>query len=198
MKTTLLALALFALLTGPALTQVYLSEDFSSGTFPPEGWTIEFYDGWSISETSQAGGLAPEALFSGVDGTGNNTRLVSPVIDLSGAADLTLSFKTAMEVAGGNANFLLQVRSAANSWPYSGGPWTHYTGENVDGHSVVFEFQGTNYEDLIGIWDFQFCFLIGAANIAVVNAWYLDDIMLYSGTVATEETSWTAIKKLFD
>ena len=41
------------------------SEDFSSGTFPPAGWSVmgDGTDNWSAEETNNAGGIAPEVRF---------------------------------------------------------------------------------------------------------------------------------------
>jgi hypothetical protein len=200
MKKALLMIAVATLIAVPVVAEVYLVEDFASGVFPPAGWTIEYYNGWTNPATNYAGGMAPEAYFAGAGDTGHNTALVSPVLDISGAQDLTLRFQHMVDMQGGGAaNFLLQVRSAANAWPYSGGPWTNYTAVDVPAQEVVFEFAGTNYQDLIGIWDFQFRFLIGAANIQSVAAWYIDEVVVYSGDiVATESATWSTIKYLFD
>ena len=80
---TLLVLMLFA---GFAFGQVYLSEDFSDEIMPPDGWSIDnIADQWTINNTNNAGGTAPEARLGWVSGT-NTTHLISPVIDLSSSS----------------------------------------------------------------------------------------------------------------
>ena len=69
---------------------VYLSEDFSSGNMPPEGWTIENSgENWSVSNTSFAGGEMPESSYSFLPINGLS-RLISPEIDLSGVDNLKI------------------------------------------------------------------------------------------------------------
>ena len=77
--------------------QEYLSEDFDSGywppTWPPTGWTTSpTSEQWNISETAFAGGTIPEACIEGF-GYNGIVRLVSPVLDLSGADTLIISFR---------------------------------------------------------------------------------------------------------
>lgn len=62
-KTLVLAIIIIFGLGGllAGLRETWIDEDFSSGTFPPPGWTIENQAGnWSRRNSANAGGSIPE------------------------------------------------------------------------------------------------------------------------------------------
>ena len=64
MKKIYAFLFLTAMSSG-VFAQTFITEDFSSGTMPPAGWTIDNLNAqWSSSETANAEGTAPEAKFT--------------------------------------------------------------------------------------------------------------------------------------
>ena len=92
MNRLLLFLTAFALSQAlPA--QTFLWEEFSSNQMPPPGWTIDDYASlWSSRYTNNAGGNPSEANFTCINQTGVS-RLISPVIDLTGFDSVTLAFR---------------------------------------------------------------------------------------------------------
>jgi len=72
--------ALFFCLITMSYGQVFLSQDFSGGQMPPTDWTIEGLPAqWSINSGNEAGGTAPEAMFTLVN-QANATWLISPLV----------------------------------------------------------------------------------------------------------------------
>ena len=72
--------------------QLFIWQSFDSGQVPPTGWTIEGLPAqWSASNSNNAGGTAPEAKFTYTTGT-YTSRLISPMIDLTGMTNVTFSF----------------------------------------------------------------------------------------------------------
>ncbi|HAQ64286.1 MAG TPA: hypothetical protein DCR43_00270 [Bacteroidales bacterium] len=151
--------------------QVYLSEDFGAGTMPPTGWSLDGIPAqWSNSASSNAGGTSPEAKFSYVQQT-TTTRLVSPIVDMTGVANVTLSFKYFYDHYANGPSIGVATRFGTS------GAW------NVVWQTTPSANQGpkTQVVDLtnIGQSDFQFCLFI-TGNLYNVDYWYIDDIKLFS------------------
>lgn len=74
--------------------EILLSEDFSNGV-PPENWTVagSGTSNWQSSNTSYAGGEAPEVKLNYSPPFNGTTRLVSPVINTNTYSTLVLEFK---------------------------------------------------------------------------------------------------------
>jgi hypothetical protein len=73
--------------------QTFIWQDFSAGQVPPTGWTISGLPAqWSCSNSNNAGGIAPEAMFTYITGT-YTTRFISPMENTTGLTSLKLSFK---------------------------------------------------------------------------------------------------------
>ncbi len=101
-----------------AFGQTYhLTEDFSGNQMPPADWTIDNIAAqWSINSGTTAGGTAPEAKFSYISGT-NTTRLISPVVDLTGVTSVSFSFKHFLDDYSGSAYSLgVATRSGSGDW----------------------------------------------------------------------------------
>ncbi len=72
--------------------QTFLYEDFSDNQMPPTGWSIDGYPAnWSTASSANAGGSAPEGKFTYSSNNGIS-RLISPQVDLTGYAFVTLAF----------------------------------------------------------------------------------------------------------
>jgi len=104
------------LFTTATFSQTYMSEDFSSLTFPPEGWTnLPVGDAWSSSNTGNAGGISPEAKFSTQPFTGT-ARLASAFIDLTGVDTVMLMFKHYYDKAVGQSPACGVATRAGGAW----------------------------------------------------------------------------------
>jgi len=161
------------LLSAAVFSQTYLSEDFSGGTFPPPGWFgIPLGDVWTSSNTSNAGGIAPEARFEGFTSTGT-AHLTSPVIDLSGLDTVMLMFKHYFDDASGGGP-IIGVQTTAG-----GVVWNTVWQENPTTSLGPEEVTVLLTNDDVGNNNFKIRFFLDG-NLASVNNWYLDDIVISS------------------
>ena len=172
MKKIYAILFLISLSVG-LMGQTFLTEDFSSGTMPPGDWTIDNLPAqWSNSATANAGGTSPEAKFTWTNGN-NYSRLVSPVVDLTGYESVALRFKHYLDNYGGG-NYSIGVATTSG-----GGDWNIVWEEFPSNHVGPEELLLTIDNDDVGASDFQFCFVIDG-NLYNLNYWYIDNIILFS------------------
>lgn len=172
--------------------QTFLEEDFN-GVFPPTGWTREGVPNqWSKSQTNNAGGQAAEAKFTYIN-QNTTSRLISPVIDLTGQTSLSLSFKYFYDWYANGPTIGVAYRFGTGEWQVAGsetpttnqGPQTLILGLTDVGHS-----------------DFQFCFFI-TGNLYNVDYWYIDDVKLFipfdldAGLTSVEVPKYVAVNAPF-
>ncbi len=151
--------------------QTYLAEDFGAGTMPPAGWTLDGVPAqWSNSASNNAGGTAPEAKFTYIN-QNTTSRLVSPVVDMTGISNATLSFKHFYDHYANGPSIGVATRfGTSGAWNVV---WQYSPTGNQGPKTQVVEL--TN----IGQNDFQFCLFI-TGNLYNVDYWYIDDIKLYT------------------
>jgi len=163
-----LMLVVFAL---SGWAQTLLTEDFTSTTFPPTGWAKEgdFQTQWSRATTNSAGGVSPELKFTYATGTGT-ARFVSPAIDLTGHATVTLNFKQMVNHYGAGYTIGVATRTgAAGAWNVV---WS-MAGAGVPAENREITISNANTNNA----NFQFCFYI-TGNMYQINYWYIDNVML--------------------
>lgn len=147
--------------------QTFLNEDFSSGLMPPSGWSIDGYAAqWSNEATNFAGGTAPEAMFSWIDAQNATSRLISPVIDLTGVPGVVLRFQHFYDQYDLGCSIGVATRFGTGEWTTV---WEVEPGDNLGPETKAFELTG------VGQPDFQFCLYI-TGNLYNVDYWYIDDI----------------------
>ncbi len=152
--------------------QTYLIEDFSAGTMPPSGWTIDGQPAqWSINSGNSAGGVAPEANFTWIELV-STSRLISPEIDLTGLTEVSFEFKHYLDDFSGSA-YSIGVASRSG-----GGSWNTVWETNPTGNMgpEIISMQIDN--DDVGATDFQVCIYV-TGNMYNLDEWYIDDIWLY-------------------
>jgi hypothetical protein len=148
----------------------HLSQNFSSG-FPPTGWTIDVQPGnWSAVQSANAGGTAPEVRFSWTPNFNNTSRLISPVVDVSGVSNLVLEFKHAIDHYSGAYTVGAATRSNGGAWNIV---WSRTGIDIVETVSVPIQ----NAD--LGSSTFQFC-LYFAGNSYNIDYWYIDDVVLFT------------------
>lgn len=70
MKVKLLLISLLLSSSMLLFSQTYVWQDFAAGQMPPAGWSIDGYQAqWSVSASANAGGTAPEAMFTYIQAT---------------------------------------------------------------------------------------------------------------------------------
>jgi hypothetical protein len=152
-------------------TSSLFSEDFSSSTFPPTGWSVDKdATNWKSYAGSLAGGTAPEALFYYYPEFTDTSRLISPSINTTGNSVLLLKFKQYLSWYANSFDIGVATRS-------NNGPWTIVWKKTVDGdinsevRSVVI-----NNSD-VGKANFQFAFFFQGYTDNI-NNWNIDDVTL--------------------
>lgn len=169
----LYSLILLMAISGFTIAQTFVTEDFSSGTMPPAGWSIDNLAAqWSNSETANAEGTAPEAMFTWKQIIATS-RLIGPQTDLTGYESVVLRFKHYLDNYGGGA---YSIGAATRS---GGGDWNIIWEESPNSHIGPEDLLITIDNDDVGASDFEFCFYLDG-NLYNMNYWYIDDVSLFS------------------
>jgi hypothetical protein len=167
-----------------------LSEDFSSGIFPPTGWTNTYphaSDYWHLYYSNIAGGTLPEArFFWGYDV--DVFRLYTYPIDTTGLSSVNIEFKHYVNHFGGPYTLHVETSTDGVNWnsiwsivnPTSDiGPDTISitTNEGVGSSTfyVAFTYEGDSYN---------------------IDYWHIDDIFIseFFVTLEYDETEYVNIK----
>ena len=167
-------LFLFSLLTFTLFSQAQtlLTENFSDTLMPPDGWVIDAHaDNWTARNSSNAGGVAPEARFYYSPSFNATSRLISPELVTTGITDLTLTFRHFLDDYSGSG-YSLQVQTRAG-----GGPWNiAWTVSPTDNMGPELKVVHLNTND-VGSSTFQFA-IVFTGNSYNLDNWYIDDIQL--------------------
>ena len=148
------------------------NEDFSSGTFPPAGWAI-VGDGaanWMENQSNEAGGEAPEAMFSWTPSFVGNSKLVTSEIATSGYTALVLEFKHHVIDYGGGYTVKVETSSDGTTWNEV---WSTAVSGDIGPET---QFILIDNED-IGSDNFQVAFTFDG-NSFQITYWYIDDVIL--------------------
>ena len=173
-KTLLFAFALlFATATMAQNRAVLLQESFD-GASMPAGWTIAGLgqSNWNISATNNAGGEANEMwLYYGPQFNGIS-RLVSPVVDLTGLNSVIISFKHCLDNYSGSHTLGIATTSDGGTTWNEG--WSQvYSSDGV--YAVTQEITTPD----VGSANFQFC-VYYSGNSYNIDNWFFDDIMAFT------------------
>ncbi|NQV01339.1 MAG: T9SS type A sorting domain-containing protein [Bacteroidia bacterium] len=164
---------LFVSMSFIAFGQTFVWEAFDAGQMPPAGWTIDGYASqWSISNTANAGGAVPEAMFTYTSAV-SVSRFISPELDLTGLTSVQLSFKHMYDWYSNPAPKVgVATRSAA-------GPWTSVWEILPTGNVGPQQIDLTITNSDVGAADFQFCVYLDG-NFYNLDYYYLDNILLFN------------------
>lgn len=168
---TLLAAIFFA---GYCMGQEMLNMNFTGvSAMPPSGWTIDAQAGnWKISNTSNAGGVAPEAKLTWTPQFNTTTRLISPNVDMSGKTKALIQLRHMVDHYGSSYTIGVATRK-------EGGAWTNVWTKNVTA-SVPAELVSVVVENTdVNSSTFQFCIFF-TGNSYNLNDWYIDNINLFA------------------
>jgi hypothetical protein len=149
----------------------FFNEDFSNGV-PPSGWSIDNQQSqWSQASSENAGGSAPEAQLTWINGT-HTTRLISPETDLTGVDQVIFSFKHFLnDYSGSGYSIGVATRSGGGDWT---SVWTiNPTGDiGPEGKDILIS--GGD----VGASDFQVCIFL-SGNMYNFDYWYIDDVVMF-------------------
>ncbi len=170
MKKTLLFI-MSLLISGLLSAQTYVSEDFSAGTMPPEGWVqLPLTDGWNNNPTSVAGGIAPEAVFEGIPNTGT-AWLISPDMNMNSTETAAIVFKHSYIKGGTGVTIGVATRSAGD-WTTV---WEITPTDDIAPEEISIMLTG---DEVNGSY-FQFGFFVDG-TMASVQGWHIDDVEFFS------------------
>jgi hypothetical protein len=173
MKAKLLLLTIFLSASPFIFGQTLLTEDFSGGIMPPAGWTIDAHSvNWSISNSTHAGMVSPEADFDYNPTFTGASHLISPSLTTTGYTSLTLSFHHYVDHYGGAYTIGVATRSGSTgSWNTA---WQIVNpSASIGPEMIVTQVNTTD----VGSANFQLCFFF-SGNSYNINDWYLDNIKL--------------------
>lgn len=173
-KTLLFAFALlFATATMAQNRAVLLQESFDGSTMPA-GWSIAGLgqNNWNISATNNAGGEPNEMwLYYGPQFNGIS-RLVSPVVDLTGLNSVIISFKHCLDnYSGSHTLGIATTTDGGTTWNQG---WSQTYSQ--DGSYLVTSEISTPD---VGSANFQFC-IYYSGNSYNIDNWFFDDIVVFT------------------
>ena len=173
-KTLLFTLALFLATAMMAQNRAVILEESFDGNSFPEGWSIAGLgtQNWVISGTDNAGGQANELHLNWSPQFNGVSRLVSPVIDLTGYSSVIISFKHYLDNYSGSHTLGIATTSDGGTTWNQG--WTQ--NYSADGGYVVNQEIST---DDMGSANFQFCIFYSGSSYNFDN-WYFDDILVFN------------------
>ena len=173
-KTLLFTLALFLATAMMAQNRAVILEESFDGNSFPEGWSIAGLgtQNWVISGTDNAGGQANELHLNWSPQFNGVSRLVSPVIDLTGYSSVIISFKHYLDNYSGSHTLGIATTSDGGTTWNQG--WTQ--NYSTDGGYVVNQEIST---DDMGSANFQFCIFYSGSSYNFDN-WYFDDILVFN------------------
>jgi hypothetical protein len=166
-------LSLLLAISGWVSAQTFLSEDFSSGIMPPDGWSIDAHAAnWSAEASAKAGGNAPEAAFYYDPSFNAASRLISPYIDLTGYTSVTLMFKHFLDDYSGTGYSLgVATRTGTGTWNTV---WSVSPTGDIGPEEMIVDISNGD----VGASDFQFCIFFNG-NSYNLDWWYIDDVLLF-------------------
>ncbi len=173
MKSKLLLFALFSALAPAIFGQTFLWESFDAGQMPPTGWTLNGLPAqWSIGNSNNSGGLAPEAKFTYVN-QNTTTRLISPMVDLTGLTTVKFSFKFFYDWYGNPAPKIgVATRSHTGTWT---SVWETTPTANLGPMQKDLDIANAD----VGGTEFQVCIYL-TGNMYNLDYVYFDNFLLFN------------------
>jgi hypothetical protein len=151
-----------------------LKEFFDSPDFP-SGWTISSNNAnWSVSNSNLAGGDPYELHMSWSPQFNGKTRVISPVINTTGATELVLEFIHYCDLIYGGAH-VIGIETTSNG----GATWTEAWRRSYSSAGNALKIKADITTSDVGSSGFQFC-LFYQGNSYNIDNWYFDNFDLYS------------------
>lgn len=174
MKKTLLFFAVLFAAAG-LNAQVLLQQDFSSGTMPPAGWMVfGNQSNWAISQSNNAGGVAPEGRVKSTPAFNGTMRFISPATNTTGLSQVIIQFKHIFDHVDGNSvAFTLSLATRAGSSGTWNTVWTKAATTDIPAETVTALVNNTD----VGSGAFQFCLVVTGSSQNFKD-WFFDDITL--------------------
>ncbi|MDZ4122257.1 MAG: T9SS type A sorting domain-containing protein [Candidatus Cloacimonadaceae bacterium] len=168
----LLLLSITAFFANPS-REIWITEDFSSTTFPPPGWTISSNAAnWSRFAGNNAGGTAPELRFSWEPQFSGASYFISPMLDTTGESQIFLDFNHFVDRYATPFTIGVATRSSGGAWNVA---WSINPTADVGPEQRTVVISNSN----VGSAEFQFAFFFSGSSYNI-DFWYIDNIKLYT------------------
>ncbi|WP_417213270.1 CUB domain-containing protein [Bizionia sp.] len=169
---------------------IVYSESFNNAALPA-GWVINSTGtaggGWSITNSSDAGGTPYEATLAGGFSTAanGNRTLTSPAINIAGQTNLQLNFKQLLDHYSSTYNYLISVQTNLD-----GAGWINRYQVNPVTNDLGPETRNIDLSALTGN-SIRIRFRLNGGAFGL-NYWNIDDIILSAdGTITPPQITWT-------
>ncbi len=153
--------------------EIWLTEDFSSTTFPPTGWSISSNaTNWSRFAGNSAGGTSPELRFSWEPQFNGTSYFISPMVNTSGETSVFLDFRHFVDHYANPFTIGVATRSNGGAWNVA---WSLSPTGNVGPLLQTVEINNAD----VGSSQFQFAFYFSGSSYNV-DYWFIDNVKLYT------------------
>jgi hypothetical protein len=160
--------------------QTLLIDENFSGTFPPSGWSTDF---WKKSNTSEAGGVVPEARVYKYDQYGGgqyyDNYIITPTIDARDYEKIVVEFKFAADTYYPDyCNFYVKYRKNDTSPWVNITPWLNPLQGDFNGsYTVSIDCGSEGCGDAFQVkWEYQGYYFY-------YDYFYLDDVKIKPGAL---------------
>jgi len=173
-KSLLFMFALLFAMSATAQNRAILLNENFDGEAMPEGWSIMDLGAanWSISHTDNAGGVPNEVKFTYTPTFNGISRLVTPVLDLTGVESVMFSLKFAF--IGYLNSHVLGIATTSDG----GATWHEAWTETFSDDGVFSLVEEVATADM-GQPNVQFCIFYNGYSFHF-DKWYFDDIQIYT------------------
>lgn len=148
---------------------VLLQESFES--WLPSGWIIQYYfPSWSLSDTNNAGGTAPEVKFTGSNAADGLSRMITPTMDASEISNALLTFRHKANVVSPGVTIGVATRANYSDWQVV---WSQELTENIPARIENVAINNAH----LGSTNLQLSWFI-QGNYNAISEWFIDDVFL--------------------
>ncbi|MCX6286152.1 MAG: choice-of-anchor J domain-containing protein, partial [Bacteroidetes bacterium] len=170
------SLSLVARWDVPYFNQTLLQEDWSGGSFPAAGWSVEGGGNWMISLSN--GHPQPSACFTWTPRVYNyDQSIVSPVITGLNSPILTLKYDLSLDNFSSSALDQLSVEISDGTAWYILKTWSNAGG------SIIWTRDELDISSFANK-SFRIRFRSVGADSYQINGWYIDNILVYASESA--------------
>ncbi len=174
----LLAFVLLIMIGSPNIygqsKETLLSEDFSSGSVPPVGWSVQGggNSSWAIFQSNDAGGAIPEMYYQGWVAFTGTSRMVSPEINTTGYQGLIVEWRhKILNSSNPNVTLKIETTSDGENWDEV---WSWSSTGFIGPETIVVPVTNSD----VGSDSFQFALTFDGIAGSGFNSWRIDDISL--------------------
>jgi len=170
-------------------SMTWIDENFGAGV-PPTGWNV-YTSGttgtWGPSGTNNAGGTAPEAMFTyGASGTGTSIMYAGP-FDTSGLTTMDLQWQNMIDDydAGTGVRCSIRTSTDGSTWTEDGWFWD----DTITPGDLPANLETLTVTTNVGSSSFYIGWAV-TGNSWQLNYWYIDDVLLTSTGGGTTDDNW--------